>query len=107
MNKQYPPSGVLFERRNKKNERSPDMGGELEITADLLRNLVERANKGEKILMALTAYRNSHPQRGEYLKLRADRHEPFQKGGYQKSNGQQQRVNEVSTTSDPDDELPF
>jgi hypothetical protein len=103
MNKQYPPSGVLFERRNKRNDRAPDYGGELEISAELLRDLADRANKGEKIIMALSAYRNSHPQRGEYLRLRAEKHQPFQKGGYQKSNGQHSKP----AGNDPDDELPF
>lgn len=79
--KQYPPSGVLFKGK-KPTERSPDHSGSLEISKDLLKDLIERANRGEAIKMSLTGYNNSHPRAGDYIKLTARKDEPYRKGGY-------------------------
>lgn len=82
--RQYPPSGVLFDNStNKRNPKAPDWSGNLEITKELLKDLVDRANKGEVIKMQLSAYTNTHPTRGTYLKLTARIDQPFQKGGFQ------------------------
>lgn len=112
-NKQYPPSGVLFSRE-KRSQKSPDMSGNLEITPDVLRDLVDRANKGEKILMALIAYRNSHPTKGEYLRLTASIDRPYvpsNQGGYRNNGPQQQKPVQQQfgslNNNDPDDDVPF
>ena len=75
--KKYPPSGVLFKAREKRTDKSPDWTGELEITADVLGDLMLKADKNEPLKMRLIAYENTHPQRGLWYRLRADKDEPF------------------------------
>lgn len=116
MNK-YPPSGVLFEN-NSTHPKAPHMSGNLEITQEVLRDLVDRANKGEAIKMQLTAYRNSHPTKGEYLRLTAKIDQPWtpnkQQGGFRGnarptnavSRPAQQQQLELNNDS-PDDDVPF
>lgn len=116
--RQYPPSGVLFQRE-KRTPKTPDMAGNLEITPEVLRDLVDRANRGEKIVMSLIAYKNSHPTKGEYLRLTAAIDRPYvpnQQGGY-RNNGPQRQQQPVqqqfaigggsNNSTDPDDDVPF
>jgi len=80
--RQFPPGGVLFNAKSKKSDRSPDMTGSLEISKELLKDLVDRANKGEKIVMDLISYKKDHPKWGEFLSLKANVLRPkFQSGG--------------------------
>ena len=43
--------GSLFINRNKEKESMPDLSGDVEITMDLLKYLVEKAKKGEDLKM--------------------------------------------------------
>lgn len=88
MKKQYPPSGVLFDNLNKRSDKSPDRTGVLEISTDLLQELVTLANNGEPVKMRLIAYNQSHPTKGVYIRLTAAKDEPYNGG----KNGRSERA---------------
>jgi hypothetical protein len=83
-NKKFPPSGALFAVRSD-NPKAPDYSGPLEISTDLLKVLLDQANAGEPVKMQLTAYKNTHPERGEWIKLTAVKYEPYTGGKNGKS----------------------
>lgn len=48
--------GALFINRNKTNEKGPDLSGDVEISMDTLKTLVELAKKGEPLKMRMAAW---------------------------------------------------
>lgn len=84
--KPYPPSGALFERKQGAPQNAPDLSGPLEISKELLKELIEMANRGEPIKMDLAGYRNEHPARGTWIKLYAKK--PYVKNAGGTNNGQ-------------------
>lgn len=48
--------GALFINRNKSNERAPDLSGDVEISMDLLKVLVEAAKANQPLKMRMAAW---------------------------------------------------
>lgn len=48
--------GSLFINRTKTSEKQPDLSGDVEITMDLLKYLVEKAKKGEDLKMRVACW---------------------------------------------------
>jgi|TARA_B000000609_G_C23981440_1_gene244697 hypothetical protein len=46
MSNQYPPSGVLFTNNNKKTPNQPDYTGDLELSDEVINDLVEQMSRG-------------------------------------------------------------
>jgi len=42
----YPPSGVLFQNDRKKNEKSPDYTGQIELSDEVVNDLVDQMSRG-------------------------------------------------------------
>lgn len=46
MTKDYPPSGVLFSNNKKKTEKQPDFTGDLELSDEVVNDLVDQMSRG-------------------------------------------------------------
>ena len=73
----YPPGGALFANDRKTNERAPDYRGNLEISRDLLKILVEQAKAGEKINMDIAGRKKSSKSGSTFISVKADK--PYKK----------------------------
>jgi len=68
----YPPGGVLFPNRRKTTDKHPDMTGNLEISKDLLKELLEAAKAGKPIKMDVSAWSKTGNS-GKFLSLKASK----------------------------------
>jgi uncharacterized protein (DUF736 family) len=96
MSGQYPPGGVLFPNRRKTSDKHPDFTGNLEISRDLLTELVEAAKGGKEIKMDVSAWTKTGKSGQKFLSLTARK--PF----VSSSNG-----NNGASNNNVDDEIPF
>lgn len=63
---QYKDSGALFNNRNKKTDKHPDMTGEITVSSKLLHSLKEDADGDVRI--ALSVWKSQGPK-GPYLRV--------------------------------------
>jgi hypothetical protein len=71
---QYPNSGALF-TRDKKSEKSPDWGGEINMEISLLKRLIEESeDDGVKIKLSGWVRQGN---RGEFISLKYDDFKPM------------------------------
>jgi len=73
----YPPGGALFANDRKTNDKAPDYRGNLEISRDLLKILVEQAKAGEKISMDVAGWKKTTKSGSTFLSIKADK--PYKK----------------------------
>jgi hypothetical protein len=86
----YPPGGVLFPNRRKTTDKHPDMTGNLEISKDLLKELLEAAKAGKPIKMDVSAWSKTGNS-GKFLSLKASK-------AWEK---------QAATSDSFDDDIPF
>jgi len=53
----YPPGGVLFPNSRKTSDKHPDFTGSLEVTDEVLRDLIAQAKAGKTPKMDLSAWK--------------------------------------------------
>jgi uncharacterized protein (DUF736 family) len=73
----YPPGGALFTNQRKTNDKQPDYRGNLEISVDLLKLMVEQHRCGEKINMDIAGWKKTSKSGTTFLSLKADK--PYKK----------------------------
>ena len=73
----YPPGGALFTNQRKTSDKHPDYRGNLEISVDLLKILVEQHKGSEKINMDLVGWKKVSKSGSSFLSLRAEK--PYKK----------------------------
>jgi uncharacterized protein (DUF736 family) len=73
----YPPGGALFANDRKTNDKQPDYRGNLEISVDLLKLLVEQHKGGEKISMDVAGWKKTSKSGTMFLSIKADK--PYKK----------------------------
>jgi len=73
----YPPGGALFTNQRKTNDKQPDYRGNLEISVDLLKLMVEQHKGGEKINMDIAGWKKTSKSGTTFLSLKADK--PYKK----------------------------
>lgn len=73
MSGSYPPGGALFANSRKTKETQPDYRGNLEISKDLLKVLIEQAKAGEKINMDIAGWKKTSKTGNSFLSLKADK----------------------------------
>jgi hypothetical protein len=68
---EYPNSGGLFTTKQKRNDRSPDMYGDIKIEKDLILSMLEKAEGEEFIAIKLDAWlkKDKHDNRMVSLKV--------------------------------------
>jgi len=93
----YPPSGVLFSNKKKTKETSPDYTGKLELSDEVISDLVSQMERGvEKPVLSLAGWKKTANKTGEtFLSLRGHKYE---------ERGQAQAK---QAPADLDDEVPF
>ena len=67
--------GVIFFRREKKNEKAPDWGGHFEFSTDTLKKLIEKAKAGEPIKYNISGWWPKDGTKGR-IGLSVDNYEP-------------------------------
>jgi uncharacterized protein (DUF736 family) len=67
----YPPGGALFTNDRKTNDKQPDYRGNLEISVDLLKLLVEQHKGQEKINMDISGWKKTSKSGSTFLSLKA------------------------------------
>ena len=77
MSGSYPPGGALFTNSRKTKDTQPDYRGNLEISKDLLKVMVEQAKAGEKINMDIAGWKKTSKTGTTFLSLKADK--PYKK----------------------------
>jgi len=79
----YPPSGVLFANKKKTKPTSPDYTGNLELSDEVVNDLVSQMERGvEKPKISLAGWKKQAKKTGDtFLSLRGSKHE--EKGQYQ------------------------
>lgn len=95
---EYPPSGVLFTNERKQKETSPDYTGQLELSDEVVSDLVDQISRGEtKPSLSLAGWKKTSRKTGKvFLSLVGSIKRPPQEG--QQSAPASQAVN---------DEVPF
>ena len=97
----YPNTGALFINNRDDNPKAPQWKGDIELDADLLRVLVEKAKARQPIKLSLAGWEKESPKAGRFISLRADK--PYEKPSAApapiKSSG--------GFDVDEDDEIPF
>lgn len=73
----YPNTGALFINNRDDNPKAPQWKGDIELDADLLRILVEKAKARQPIKLALAGWEKESPKAGRFISLRADK--PYEK----------------------------
>lgn len=73
----YPPGGALFTNQRKTSDKHPDYRGNLEISVDLLKIMVEQHKAGEKINMDLVGWKKTSKSGTTFLSLKAEK--PYKK----------------------------
>lgn len=81
----YPPGGVLFINKKKTTDRQPDYTGNLEISRELLGELVAAAKAGKEIKMDISGWKKQSKAGNNFLSIVAKK--PYEKpvggrGGY-------------------------
>ena len=73
----YPPSGVLFANKKKTKETSPDYTGNLELSDEVVNDLVAQMERGvEKPKVSLAGWKKKAKKSGDtFLSLRGSKHE--------------------------------
>ena len=62
---QYPPSGVLFTNNRKRSDKSPDYPGKLELSDEVLQDLVAQMERGvEKPVLSLIGWKKMSQKTG-------------------------------------------
>ena len=74
---QYPPSGVLFTNNRKRSDKSPDYTGKLELSDEVLQDLVAQMERGvEKPVLSLIGWKKmSHKTGAVFLSLLGNKFE--------------------------------
>ena len=67
----YPPGGALFTNQRKTNDKQPDYRGNLEISVDLLKLMVEQHKGGEKINMDIAGWKKTSKSGSMFLSIKA------------------------------------
>ena len=91
MSATYPPGGALFTNQRKTSDKHPDYRGNLEISVDLLKILVEQHKGQEKINMDLVGWKKTSKSGATFLSLKAEK--PYKK--------------EEQTSAPVSDDVPF
>jgi uncharacterized protein (DUF736 family) len=73
----YPPGGALFTNQRKTTDKHPDYRGNLEISVDLLKLMVEQHKAGDKINMDIAGWKKTSKSGTTFLSLKADK--PYKK----------------------------
>lgn len=67
----YPPSGVLFQNDRKQNDRQPDYNGNLEVSREIVDDLVAQVREGiDKPVIDLAGWRKTTKAGKPFLSLR-------------------------------------
>ena len=74
---EYPPSGVLFSNKKKTKETSPDYTGKLELSDEVINDLMDQQSRGvEKPILSLAGWKKVANKTGEtFLSLRGNKYE--------------------------------
>ena len=71
MSATYPPGGALFANDRKTNDKQPDYRGNLEISVDLLKLLVEQHKGQGKINMDISGWKKATKSGSTFLSIKA------------------------------------
>lgn len=88
--------GALFPNRNKTNERAPDLSGDLELSMDQLKILVELAKRKEPLKMRMAAW-TKEGRSGKFYSVTLSENK-------QQSDSRSATRREINL---PDDDIPF
>ena len=91
----YPNTGALFTSTNKRNDRAPDMFGDIKIEVELLKQLMSKQEDGI-VTIKLDGWKKKDKQGKTYLSLAVNRFVP-------ENRGDQSRRQE----DDMDGDIPF
>lgn len=86
----YPPGGVLFLQNNKRSPKAPDYSGNLELSKEVFKYLLDEAKAGRPIKMDLAGWAKQTKAGRMFLSIVANK--PYVK---------------EQKTADIDDEIPF
>ena len=97
MSNQYPPSGVLFTNERKQKPNQPDYTGDLELSDEVVNDLVEQMSRGEaKPKLRLAGWKKTSQKTGKvFVSLTGSKFEERQ--------AQQPQAQNTAL----DDEVPF
>lgn len=73
----YPPGGVLFINKRKTTDKHPDYTGSLEISRELLGELVAAAKAGKEIKMDVSGWKKQSKAGNNFLSIVAKK--PYEK----------------------------
>lgn len=92
--------GALFVNKNKKNEKAPDLSGDMELSPEDFEKLMAMHKAREPIMLRAAAW-IKEGRAGKFYSMQLSPKEEYQgKGGSQSGNSNSRR-------NDMDDEIPF
>jgi hypothetical protein len=97
---QYPNSGALF-MRDKKHEKAPDWGGDINMEVSLLKTLIAESD-GESVKIKLSGWIR-RGNRGEFISVKYDSFKPMN----QDRQTERQAPNPAPIDNFDSDEIPF
>lgn len=77
MSDQYPPSGVLFSNERKQKPNQPDYTGNLELSDEVINDLVEQMSRGvKKPKLSLAGWKRTSQKNGKtFVSLNGSMHQ--------------------------------
>jgi len=94
----YPNTGALFRNNRDDHPKAPQWKGDIELDADLLRVLVEKAKARQPIKLSIAGWEKESPKAGTFISLKADK-------PYEKQAAPPPKSSPVGSYDD--DEIPF
>ena len=83
----YPPSGALFVNEKKRSEKSPDYTGKLELSDEVVNDLVAQTERGvEKPQISLIGWKKTSKAGKQFLSVIGNVYEERGSGSPQQSN---------------------
>jgi hypothetical protein len=101
---QYPNSGALF-MRDKKGEKSPDWGGDINMEVSLLKTLIEESD-GDSVKIKISGWVRQG-NRGEFISVKYDSFKPMNQDRQFNEPRQAPKPKPVETFDDDGSDVPF
>tara|TARA_R100000773_G_C4107613_1_gene49371 strand:+ start:93 stop:395 length:303 start_codon:yes stop_codon:yes gene_type:complete len=100
MENNYPPSGGLWQNFKKKSERQPDYTGYLEISSDVVSDLVNQVENSDRAKCSIASWKKVSKKGSTWLRITVEKFD-------EDRNKTQQKEEPVENKSNIEDNIPF
>jgi len=108
MTKDYPPSGVLFSNNKKKTEKQPDFTGDLELSDEVVNDLVDQMSRGiTKPKLSMAGWKKVSRNGLHFMSLVGSVPREKPQNSYDSTNNNDPAPGGLGFGNSDDDKIPF